>query len=131
MSETPLGVKVAAAAVLVTAWVPAAIGIYEIIQIATTVEGAQAIHYGTPVFFVVTALLLSLVVKPLLDGRGWARSVALTWLLVFAFSATTLFRSLGPLGWAGIAVAVLGVVALATPAAWAYYGTRSFPDEEE
>lgn len=125
-----MGVRVASAAVLLTAWVPAGIAAWEIVQIMRAVPDAGMLHYGTPVFFVVTAILLSLVVSPLLRGRGWARSVVLTWLLIFAFSATTLMRSLGPLGWAGVAVAVAGVVALAVPASWAYFTAREFPPDE-
>lgn len=130
VSTTPLGVKVAAAAVLITAWVPAVIGAWEIIQVLRTVEDPQAIHFGTPAFFVITAILLTFVVPPLLKGQGWARSVTITWLLVFAFAATTLFRSLGPLGWGGIAVAVIGLGGLAMPSAWSYFGPREFLAEE-
>lgn len=122
--------KLAAAATLLTAWVPAVLGVYEIVQVIRTVAEPQVFHFGTPVFFLVTAALLSLVVKPLLAGRAWARSVVITWLLVFAFAATTLIRSLGPLGWAGIAVAVAGVVGLALPSSWVFYGERRLPGEE-
>lgn len=130
VNGAPIGVKLAAGACLLTAWLPAGFGVWEIVQIISTVPDPEAVHFGVPVFFLVAAILLSLVIRPLLAGRAWARSVVLTWLLVFAFSVTTLIKSMGPFGWVGVVIAAAGVVSLALPASWSYFGTRTFPAED-